>query len=126
MYFYIQVILDEKRYIDWAELIAERLHEGLSNCLENKNLYMSSYLFYCLVCVRPCPGLHHAKWVDGMKIYDYHPHLQLHKCHEDFKRVHDVFAGRLIYELQGNVNKLLPDESMQLVSTYEIFFIQYP
>lgn len=75
MYFFIQVILHEKRYIDWAELIAERLHEGLSNFLDSKNFYMSSYLFYCLACVKPWLGFNHEEWVDKMKIYDYHPHL---------------------------------------------------
>lgn len=46
MYFFIQVLLESECYLDSAKLIAERLHEGLSNYLGNKNFYMSSYLFY--------------------------------------------------------------------------------
>lgn len=67
MYFFIKVILVDNRYIDWAELIEDRLHE---------TYYMSSYLLYYLACVRLWAGLYHEAWVDGMKIYEYYPHLQ--------------------------------------------------
>lgn len=46
MYFFIQVILDQNKYIDWASMIADGLHESLSNILGSKNFYMTSYLFY--------------------------------------------------------------------------------
>lgn len=75
MYFFIRVILGDKRYIGWAELIADKLHEGLS-CFGNKNFYMSSYLLYWLACTRPWSGLYHEAWIDGIKTYEYHPHLQ--------------------------------------------------
>lgn len=75
MYFFVQVIFGEKRYIDWAELIAKRMHEGLSY-FGNKNFYMSSYLIYCLACIRQWTGLFHEVWQNNMKIHEYHPHLQ--------------------------------------------------
>lgn len=75
MYFFIQVIFGKKIYIDWVELIADRLHEGLSY-FSKKNLYMSSYLLYCLAHGRPWPGLYREAWVDNIKICEYHPYLQ--------------------------------------------------
>lgn len=77
MYFFIQVFFGEKRYIDWAELIAEIIHEGLS-CFGNKKFYMSSYLIYCLACTRQWVGLYHENWQNNMRIYEYYPHLQQH------------------------------------------------
>lgn len=52
MYFYIQVLLASKKYLDWVQVIAERLHEGLSNFVGMSSFYMSSYLFYILACTR--------------------------------------------------------------------------
>lgn len=63
MYFFIQVTLDKSRFIDWGTVIAERLHEGLSNYLGMPNFYMSSSLLYMLACVREWSWSSHTKWV---------------------------------------------------------------
>lgn len=52
MYFFIQVLLSSDRYLDWSQVIAEKLHEGLSNFVGMSGFYMSSYLFYILACTR--------------------------------------------------------------------------
>lgn len=79
MYFYIQVLLLGEKYLDWAQVIAKRLHEGLSNFVGMSIFYMSSYLLYILACTRDWHGLHSKPWVDGMKVYDYYPLLQQQK-----------------------------------------------
>lgn len=99
MYFFIQVTLDRNQFIDWGIVIAERLHEGLSNYLGMSNFYMSSYLLYMLAHVREWSGLSHVEWVQGMRIYDYHPILTLKGHVDDYLLWNDVFARRLIFEL---------------------------
>lgn len=61
-----------------------------------------------------------------MLIYDYNPHLQEKRCHKNYRRVHDVFVGRLSIELKGNVNQHMSKEAKQLVSSYGSYFIHFP
>jgi len=49
----------------------------------------------------------------------------MHNCYQNYKRVNDVFTGRMVYELAGNLNKRMSNEAMQLVSIYGSFFIQF-
>lgn len=126
MYFFIQVLLAGEKFLDWVQVIAERLHEGLSNFVGMSSFYMSSYLFYILAYTRDWQGLNNQPWVDGMKVYDYYPLLQQQKYAKHFTRWNDVFAGRLAFELQGDVNKRMPAEAMELISIYGSFFIQFP
>lgn len=76
MYFFIQVVLSDDRYLDWSHIIVKRLHEGLSNFVGMSGFYMSSYLFYILDCTRDCLGLPNEPWIDGMRVYNYYPMLQ--------------------------------------------------
>lgn len=126
MYFYIQVLLAGEKYLDWEQVIAKRLHEGLGNFVGMSSFYMSSYLFYILAYTGDWKGLHNEPWVDGMKVYDYYPLLQQKKYAKHFTRWNDVFVGRLPFELQSDINKRMSIEAMELISIYGIFFIQFP
>lgn len=98
MYFFIQTILSDKnKHINWAEIIADRLHEELSQSSGVFGFYMSSYLFYVLVCCKEWVGLPHTNWVNSMSIYEYFPCLQKEKNREEFKRVQDTFLAKLVF-----------------------------
>lgn len=60
-----------------------------------------------------------------MKVYDYYPYLQQQKYAKYFIWWNDVFVGRLAFELQGDINKRMFVESMELISIYGSFFIQF-
>lgn len=81
---------------------------------------------YCLSCVRPWPSLYHEAWVDNMRIFKYHPCLQQQSSCENYCKLHDIFLGRMVYELKGNIHKRFLDEAMQLIGTYGSFLIQFP
>lgn len=62
MYSFIQAILHDEKYVDWAKVIAKRLHEELSQFVETTSFHMSSYLFYiCAYCI-DWDGLPHEPW----------------------------------------------------------------
>lgn len=126
MYFYIQVLLSGDKYLDWVQVIIERLHEGLSNLVGMSSIYMSSYIFYILVYTKDWHGLLNEPWVDGMKVYDSYPLLQQQKHVEHIAKWNGVFAERLAFELQGDVNKIILVEAIELISIYGSFFIQFP
>lgn len=86
---------------------------------------MTSYLFYILACIREWPGLHQEPWVDGMKVYECYPHLQIQRYTENFLRW-NVFVGRLTFELQGDLNNRMSPGALKLVTTYGSCFIQFP
>lgn len=48
MYYFIQKIVEGDIFIDWADLIAEKLHKELLNVTNLTSFYMSSYLIYIL------------------------------------------------------------------------------
>lgn len=60
-----------------------------------------------------------------MKVYDYYPLFQQQKYVEHIVRWNGVFAGRLAFELLGDVNKRMSVEAMELISIYGIIFIQF-
>lgn len=45
---------------------------------------------------------------------------------KEFRRVNDVFLGRLVFELRGHENRRLSKESMQAIKLYGGFYIQFP
>lgn len=57
IYFFVQVVLFGDRFLDWSQVITERLHEGLSNFVGMSGFYMSSYLFYILAYTKDWHGL---------------------------------------------------------------------
>lgn len=59
-------------------------------------------------------------------MYEYYPHLQEKKYVENFMRWNDIFAGRLVHEFQGNINKRLTTEVMEFITIYGSYFIQFP
>lgn len=93
------MLLSSEIYLNWAQVIAERLHEGLSNFVGMSSFYMSSYLFYILACTRDWPGLLNESWVYGTKVYDYYPLLQQQKLVERTNRWNGAFTGKLAFEL---------------------------
>lgn len=86
---------------------------------------MFSYLSYIFACTRKWIGLHHEPWVNGMKVYGYYPHLQQKEYVENFMRYNDVFVGKLVFELRGNMNKRMSAEVRELVSIYGSYYIQF-
>lgn len=70
------MVLSGDRFLDWSQVIAEKLHEGLSNFMGMTGSYMSSYLFYILACTRNWPRLPNEPWIDGMRVYNFYPLLQ--------------------------------------------------
>lgn len=119
-------MLNGGAYLDWGQVIGERLHESLNRFAGMTGFFMSSYLFYMLTCTRDSNGLHHEPWIDGIKVYEYYPHLQEKKYVENFMRWNDIFIGRLVHELQGNINKRLTIEAMEFIGIYGSYFIQFP
>ena len=104
MYFFIQIILSaQNKHIDWAEIIANRLHEELSQASGVFGFYTSSYLFNVLASCKIWVGL--AIWVNDMPIYEYFPSLQKEKNQNDFKRLQDTFLAKLVFELHGKEQK---------------------
>lgn len=125
MYLFIQVTLDKNQFIDWGTIIAKILHEGLSNYCEIPNFYISSYLLYILAYVREWSRLFHDKWVQGIKIYEYHPHLTLKGHVDDYLCWNDIFVGRLTFKLQDNLHRKMSTEAVELVKIYGSFFTQF-
>jgi len=125
MYFFIQVVLQGEQYLDWAEIIADCLHQSLNNRLGNRDFFMSSYLFYCLASTRDWFDLPHEPLDESSKVYQYYSQLQRKNCYENYKRINDVFTGKMTYELTGNPGKRMTSEAMQLISIYGSFFIQF-
>ena len=62
--------------------------------------------------------LPHAPWVDDMPIYQYYRDLQENTLCKEFKKVNDVFLGKLVFELQGRENDRMSEEAMQVVKIY--------
>ena len=51
MYHFIDIILEGKQYLDWAEIIASSMSDQLKLTQTiKKDFFMSSYLVYCLAC----------------------------------------------------------------------------
>lgn len=84
---------------------------------------MSSYLIYYLACTRQWVGLYHETWQNDMRIYEYHPHLQQHRVTDNYYKVHNVFLGRFVFELKGDIHKRLTKEGMQFINIYGSFYI---
>ena len=61
-----------------------------------------------------------------MPIYQYYSDLQEVALCKEFKRVNDVFLGKLVFELQGHENDRLFEEAMEAVQIYGCFYIQFP
>ena len=64
-------------------------------------------------------------WTDEMPIYQYYSDLQETVLCKEFRRVNDVFLGRLVFEVQGHENDRLSEEAMQVVQIYGYFYIQF-
>ena len=45
---------------------------------------------------------------------------------KEFRRVNNVFLGKLVFELQGHENNRLSEEAMQAIQVYGCFYIQFP
>lgn len=65
-------------------------------------------------------------WIEEMTIYQYYNDLHATESCKEFRRVNDVFLGRLVSELQGHKNLRLSEESMQAIKIYGYFYIQFP
>ena len=70
--------------------------------------------------------LPHAPWVDDMPIYQYYSDLQENTSCKEFKKVNDVFLGKLVFELQGRENDRMSEEAKQVVQIYGCYYIQFP
>ena len=61
-----------------------------------------------------------------MPIYQYYSDLQEVALCKEFRRVDDVFLGKLVFELQGHENGRHSEEAMQAIQVYGYFYIQFP
>ena len=61
-----------------------------------------------------------------MPIYQYYNDLQEFSLCKEFRRVNDVFLGRLVFKLQGHENDRLSKQAMQAIQVYGCFYIQFP
>ena len=123
MYFFIQKIVEGDKFIDWADLIAKKLHRSLVTVNNFGSFFISSFLIYVLVESKEWEGLPHFPWMDEIPIYQYNNDLQEVELFKEFRRVNDVFLGKLVIELQGHDNNRI---SMEAIQVYVYFYIQFP
>ena len=102
MYLFIQKIVEGEKFIDWVDLIAENLHRGLIAMSSFSSFFLYSFLIYILEASKEWEGLPHMPWTNEMTIYQYYNDIQASEFHKEFRRVNDVFFGRLVFELQGH------------------------
>lgn len=77
IYCYVQLVLEGKQYLDWAELIADSMREQLSLAKQfQQNFFMSSYLLYCLACVKELTGIAKQPIEEDVPVYEFYPMLQ--------------------------------------------------
>lgn len=112
MYVFVQKIVEGDKFIDWVDLIAENLHKGLLAVSNFASFFLSSFLIYTLAISKEWEGLPHMPWTDEMTIFQYYKDLQANVPCKEFRRVNDVFLGRLVFELQRHENSRLSQESM--------------
>ena len=112
MYFYIQIGLKGSQFLDWEKLIAISLKDQLKGALNlKKNFFMSSYLMYMLATTQDLQYLPHEPWTKNITIYNYCPSLHKDKALEDFRKVHDVFFGKLCFDMKSPSHYILSLES---------------
>ena len=87
---------------------------------------MSSHLIYILAISKECEGIPHEPWIEDMKTYQYSKHLQAKKPSQEFRRINDVFLGRLVFKLKGKEKCRLLEEATQVIDTYGYYYIQFP
>ena len=61
-----------------------------------------------------------------MPIYQYYRDLQEDTVRKEFKKINDVFLGKLVFELQGRENDRMSEEAMQVVKINGCYYIQFP
>lgn len=127
IYCYVQLVLEGKQYLDWVELIADSMREQLSMAKQFKqNFFMSSYLLYCLVCVKELVGIPKQLTEEDVPVYEFYPILQKDKALQDFRRVHNAFLGDLCHELKNMKAKRISEDTQTLIKRFGSFYIQFP
>ncbi|GLJ46408.1 hypothetical protein SUGI_0978030 [Cryptomeria japonica] len=102
-----ELVLEGKQYLDWVELIADSMREQLSIAKQFKqNFFMSSYLIYCLACVKEIVGIPRQLIEEEVSIYDFYPMLQ-----KD-----NAFLGDLCYELKNMKTKRMSEDAQASLS----------
>lgn len=129
MYYFINEIMNGVKMIDWARMISDNLDSQLKNLEADRTFYMSSYLFYSLATTYRYRGLTCRGEVGNKEnqflVYDYYPQLHMEeKFH--FKRVNDTFLMHITRTLQGGLHQRLSQESMDFISRFGYWYIQYP
>lgn len=84
---------------------------------------MSSYLIYCLACVKEIVGIPRQPAEGEVSVYDFYPMLQKDNALQDFRRVHNAFLGDLCYELKNMKTKRMSEDAQALVKRYGSFFV---
>ena len=81
---------------------------------------MSSYLMYMLVTTQDLQYLSHEPWTENIIIYNHCPLLHKDKVLEDFRKVHDVFSGKLCFGMKSPLHHRLSPESQKLIKSFGI------
>jgi hypothetical protein len=98
MYFFIQIVMEGTQFLDWAELIAHSLRNQLKWALNlKKEFHMSSYLMYMLVSTQDLHSLSNEPRMGNVPVYQCYPVLHRERAFENFRRVHDIFSGKLYF-----------------------------
>lgn len=106
IYCYVQLVLEGKQFLDWAELIADSMREQPSMAKKFKqNFFMSSYLIYFLACVKEIMVIPRQLVEGDVYVYEFYPMLQRDNALQDFRKVHNAFLRDLCYELKNMKSK---------------------
>ena len=116
MYHYVEIILKGEQLLDWAEVIASSLRSQLKHAKEyRKNIYMASYLSYCITCVSNITSLPHETWSEDITIYQYFPLLQREGVLGIFRKVHDMLIESVCFSLKKAPMPILSLNAQKLV-----------
>jgi len=110
--------------MDWIEIIATYLRTQLRCAKEfHEDLYMASYLTYCIACTCDVTPLPHGIWNEEIIVFQYCPLLQRDNVLEDFRKVHDVLLENVYVSLKKTRMPRLSPEAQKLVLQYGSFYI---
>lgn len=116
-FFLVQAICVQDMFIDWAEILCEKLASWLSSSQGFKQFYMSSYLIYAMATRHLWPSLPAIQnFNDNTKIYEFYLNLQLHQSFEEYVIVNDAFTMRISRELQGCPERRFSPEVVLAIS----------
>lgn len=109
--------------------MSDNLDSQLRNLEADRTFCMSSYLFYSLARTYRYRGLTCRGEVGNKEnqfpVYDCYPQLHMEeKFH--FKGVNDTFFMHITRTLQGGLHQRLSQESMDFISRFKYWYIQYP